>query len=149
MRAESASTEYKNTFYVVTKEVSLTLYDSSCCYISFIHLNNLYLWYLCSCPQQLLSLQTIQEYVKGLQLQISVRNSRNSLSLPSHNLSDIVHLDHRRDTYGNCTNSVLSSLKGGNTWVIVYIYRVVNGYKCTVSSQALSKCVIHQCYQPD
>lgn len=33
MRPEAASIEYKNMFYVVTKEVFLTIYDSSSCYI--------------------------------------------------------------------------------------------------------------------
>ena len=67
--------------------------------------------------------------MKGLQVQWSVRNSRNPVSLHSLNLSHIARLDHPRDMYSNLVNSGLSNLRGVGTRMIVYIYRAINGYK--------------------
>lgn len=77
--------------------------------------------------------------MKGLQVQWSVRNSRNPVSLHSLYLSRIACLDHPRDMYSNLVNSGLSNLKGVGTRMIVYIYRAINGYRRMVSTQSLSK----------
>lgn len=67
--------------------------------------------------------------MKGLQVQWSVGNSRNPVSLRALNFSCIASFDHPRDMYSNHISSVLSNLGGVGIWMIVFIYRAINGYK--------------------